>query len=95
MRTQPPLAMDIRGKQPSTWDEYDGVHRGSVDSTGSRVRWDELERRPSGQSGAGAYDASPSRHGDLRRRRCVLFSVCDYYPYLCAYPRAGLNHNNE
>ncbi|PSN59891.1 hypothetical protein BS50DRAFT_579694 [Corynespora cassiicola Philippines] len=64
--------MDIRGKQPSTWDEYDGVHRGSVDSTGSRVRWDELERRPSGQSGAGAYDASPSRHGNLRRRRSSM-----------------------
>ncbi|KAJ4353834.1 uncharacterized protein N0V89_005564 [Didymosphaeria variabile] len=63
--------MDIRGKQPSTWDEYDGVHRGSVDSTGStgsRVRWGvgaDLERRESGQSTA--TGAEP-RYPGLRRR---------------------------
>ncbi|KAJ4303010.1 hypothetical protein N0V90_001901 [Kalmusia sp. IMI 367209] len=57
--------MDIRGKQPSTWDEYDGVHRGSVDSTGSRVHWGEdLERRASGQSTAtGAGTARLRRRG--------------------------------
>ena len=49
--------MDIRGNQPATWDDYDGVHRGSVDSTGSRVRWGEdLERRESGQSTATGAD---------------------------------------
>ncbi|KAF2868364.1 transmembrane amino acid transporter protein-domain-containing protein [Massariosphaeria phaeospora] len=63
--------MDIRGKQPSTWDQYDGVHRGSVDSTESRVHWDELERRPSGESG-NTTGGSPSRHGDLRRRRSSM-----------------------
>lgn len=61
--------MDIRGKQPSTWDEYDGVHRGSVDSTGStasRVRWGaDLERRESGQSTATGAD---TRLSGLRRR---------------------------
>ncbi|KAF2184569.1 hypothetical protein K469DRAFT_708752 [Zopfia rhizophila CBS 207.26] len=67
--------MDIKGKQPSTWDEYDqGVHRGSVDSTGSRVHWDELERHPSGQSYSPITGGSPSRGGDggLRRRRSSM-----------------------
>jgi vesicular inhibitory amino acid transporter len=64
------MAKDIGGKQPSTWDEYDGVHRGSVDSTdsGSHVHWGELERRSSRQSittGGG----SPARLGEMRRRR--------------------------
>jgi vesicular inhibitory amino acid transporter len=64
------MAKNISGKRPSTWDEYDGVHRGSVDSTGSgsRVHWDELERRPSGQSITTA-GGSPARFGDIRRRR--------------------------
>ncbi|KAF1971830.1 hypothetical protein BU23DRAFT_535997 [Bimuria novae-zelandiae CBS 107.79] len=62
--------MDIRGKQPSTWDAYDGVHRGSVDSTGSRVRWGEdLEHRESSQSTAtGAEGRLPA----LRRRRSSI-----------------------
>ncbi|CAO2649472.1 Nn.00g068570.m01.CDS01 [Neocucurbitaria sp. VM-36] len=63
--------MDIRGKQPSTWDDYDGVHRGSVDSTGSRVQWDQLERRPSGESAAGTGRWS-GRVGELRRRRSSI-----------------------
>jgi hypothetical protein len=60
--------MDIRGKQPSTWDSYEGVHRGSVGSNGSRVQWDQLERRPSGESTAasGTWSRMP---GELRRRR--------------------------
>jgi phage-related tail fiber protein len=62
--------MDIRGKQPSTWDNYEGVHRGSVGSNGSRVQWDQLERRPSGESTAasGTWSRVP---GELRRRRHV------------------------
>ncbi|KAF1851008.1 vacuolar amino acid transporter-like protein 1 [Cucurbitaria berberidis CBS 394.84] len=63
--------MDIRGQQPSTWDDYDGVHRGSVDSTGSHVQWDQLERRPSGESGAGTGRWS-GRVGELRRRRSSI-----------------------
>ncbi|KAF2128614.1 hypothetical protein P153DRAFT_432220 [Dothidotthia symphoricarpi CBS 119687] len=66
--------MNINGKQPTTWDQYDGVHRGSVDSTGSqtsRVHWDTLERRRSGDSDAEA-GGSPSRFGNLRRRRLSL-----------------------
>jgi vesicular inhibitory amino acid transporter len=65
--------MDIRGKQPATWDEYDGVHRGSVDSTGStssRVRWGvgaDLERRESGQSAA--TGTASGIEGRLLRRR--------------------------
>lgn len=50
--------MDIRGKQPSTWDEYEGVHRGSVDSaasTPSRVRWG-IDRSASDQSTATGVD---------------------------------------
>ncbi|PVI02771.1 vacuolar amino acid transporter-like protein 1 [Periconia macrospinosa] len=68
--------MDIQGNgnsnrnQPSTWDEYEGVHRGSVDSTGSRVQWAQLDRHPSGQSTAGG--GSPSRNGELRRRRSSM-----------------------
>ncbi|KAF2728949.1 hypothetical protein EJ04DRAFT_516296 [Polyplosphaeria fusca] len=63
--------MDIKGKQPTTWDEYDsGMHRGSVDSTGSRVHWDELERRTSGQS-ASSIGGSPAAQG-LRRRRSSM-----------------------
>ncbi|KAF2680171.1 vacuolar amino acid transporter-like protein 1 [Lentithecium fluviatile CBS 122367] len=67
------MAKDIRGKQPSTWDEYDGVHRGSVDSTGSggRVHWGELERQASGQSITTA-GGSPARLGHLRRRRSSM-----------------------
>lgn len=63
--------MDIRGKQPSTWDNYEGVHRGSVGSNGSRVQWDQLERRPSGESAAvsGTWSRMP---GELRRRRYVV-----------------------
>ncbi|KAL5399532.1 hypothetical protein PMIN03_003084 [Paraphaeosphaeria minitans] len=64
--------MDIRPKQPSTWDEYDGLHRGSVDSTGStpsRVRWGpgaDVERRESGQSTATGLEEG--RLPALRRR---------------------------
>ncbi|KAH7386968.1 transmembrane amino acid transporter protein-domain-containing protein [Phaeosphaeria sp. MPI-PUGE-AT-0046c] len=63
--------MDIRGKQPSTWDTYEGAHRGSVGSTGSRVQWDQLERRPSGESTApsGTWSRMP---GELRRRRSSI-----------------------
>lgn len=65
------LTMDIRGKQPSTWDAYEGVSRTSVDSdTESHVQWDELERRPSGASNAGTGRWSGTV-GELRRRRCV------------------------
>lgn len=67
--------MNINRNQPATWDQYDGVHRASVDSTGtqgSRVQWDALHRRPSGD-GDGESDGegagSPSRFGTLRRRR--------------------------
>ncbi|OAL51077.1 vacuolar amino acid transporter-like protein 1 [Pyrenochaeta sp. DS3sAY3a] len=64
--------MDInRGKQPSTWDDYDGGHRGSVDSTGSHVHWDQLERRPSGESASGT-GRWVGRVGELRRRRSSL-----------------------
>ncbi|KAF2115136.1 transmembrane amino acid transporter protein-domain-containing protein [Lophiotrema nucula] len=67
--------MDIKGKQPSTWDEYDAgaAHRGSVDSTGSRVHWDELERRPSEETTT-TIGGSPARHneGNLRRRRSSM-----------------------
>jgi len=57
--------MDIHHKQPTTWDEYDGTHRGSVDSQGSRVHWDELERRPSGES----VTSTGGEWGDALRRR--------------------------
>ncbi|KAK8179610.1 vacuolar amino acid transporter-like protein 1 [Phyllosticta citribraziliensis] len=34
--------MDVPRKQPSTWDEYDGVRAGSFGSTASsRIQWDE------------------------------------------------------
>lgn len=60
--------MDIKGKQPSTWDQYDGVRGASVASQGSRVQWDDLERRPSEQS-ASNTGTSPAVNGTLRRRR--------------------------
>ncbi|KAF2785822.1 hypothetical protein K505DRAFT_380662 [Melanomma pulvis-pyrius CBS 109.77] len=63
--------MDINGKQPATWDEYDGAHRGSVDSTASRVHWDELERRPSGESSI-TTGGEQQQHGDMRRRRSSM-----------------------
>ncbi|CAA9958101.1 hypothetical protein CFE70_001655 [Pyrenophora teres f. teres 0-1] len=65
--------MDIRGKQPSTWDAYEGgVSRASVDSdTDSHVQWDELERRPSGASNAGTGRWSGTV-GELRRRRSSI-----------------------
>ncbi|KAG9387779.1 Vacuolar amino acid transporter protein 1 [Pyrenophora tritici-repentis] len=64
--------MDIRGKQPSTWDAYEGVSRTSVDSdTESHVQWDELERRPSGASNAGTGRWSGTV-GELRRRRSSI-----------------------
>lgn len=69
--------MDInKGKQPTTWDEYDGAHRGSVDSQGSRVHWDELERRTSGASPGG----SPARYlqdarGLIRRRSSMTMRM--------------------
>lgn len=54
--------MDIRGKQPSNGAQ-DGVSRGSLGS----VQWDQLERRPSGESTAtGTWSRLP---GELRRRR--------------------------
>lgn len=31
--------MNVPRKQPSTWDEYDGAHRGSMDSTTTSVHW--------------------------------------------------------
>ncbi|KAH8725200.1 vacuolar amino acid transporter-like protein 1 [Phaeosphaeriaceae sp. PMI808] len=63
--------MDIRGKQPSTWDDYEASHHGSVGSNASRVQWDQLERRPSGESTAasGTWSRMP---GELRRRRSSL-----------------------
>ncbi|OSS45318.1 hypothetical protein B5807_10313 [Epicoccum nigrum] len=61
--------MDIKGKQPSHWDQYDGVRGASVGSQGSRVQWDELERRPSEQSTSNTGTSSPAIHGALRRRR--------------------------
>ncbi|KZM19494.1 uncharacterized protein EKO05_0003109 [Ascochyta rabiei] len=60
--------MDIKGTQPSTWDQYDGVRGSSVGSQSSRVQWDELERRPSEQSASNA-GASSALNGTLRRRR--------------------------
>ncbi|KAJ4363315.1 hypothetical protein N0V95_001088 [Ascochyta clinopodiicola] len=60
--------MDIKGKQPSTWDQYDGVRGASVGSQSSRVQWDELERRPSEQS-ASNTGTSSAFNGTLRRRR--------------------------
>lgn len=60
--------MDIKGKQPSSWDQYDGVQGASVGSQGSRVQWDELERRSSGQSVTNTGTLS-AIHGTLRRRR--------------------------
>ncbi|ORX98173.1 transmembrane amino acid transporter protein-domain-containing protein [Clohesyomyces aquaticus] len=69
--------MDIKGKQPSTWDEYDHGHPGSVGSTtttGSRVQWDDLDRRPSEQSIDTVTGGEPSRHGEshLRHRRSSM-----------------------
>ncbi|KAF1839001.1 hypothetical protein BDW02DRAFT_564333 [Decorospora gaudefroyi] len=65
--------MDIRGKQPSTWDDYEGAHRGSVGSdTGSHVQWDELERRPSGESGQTGTGRWIGKVGELRRRRSSI-----------------------
>ncbi|KAF1915325.1 transmembrane amino acid transporter protein-domain-containing protein [Ampelomyces quisqualis] len=63
--------MDIRGTQPATWASYAGAHRGSTGSSGSRVQWDQLERRPSGDSTAasGTWSRLP---GELRRRRSSL-----------------------
>jgi len=61
--------MDIKGKQPSHWDQYDGVRGASVGSQGSRVQWDELERRPSEQSASNTGTSSPAINGTLRRRR--------------------------
>jgi hypothetical protein len=65
--------MDIKGKQPSALDQYEGIHRGSVGSNGSggRVQWDQLERRPSGESVAVSGTWSRA-HGELRRRRWVM-----------------------
>lgn len=63
--------MDIRGKQPTSWDNYEGGRSASVDSTGSHVQWDQLERRPSHESGNGTGVWS-SRAGELRRRRSSL-----------------------
>jgi vesicular inhibitory amino acid transporter len=77
--------MDIRGKQPSTWDNYEGGRSGSVGSDGSRVQWGQLERRPSGESTAasGTWSRMP---GELRRRRYVA-----QHPSLdTANSRAGL-----
>ncbi|RAQ99818.1 vacuolar amino acid transporter 1 [Stemphylium lycopersici] len=63
--------MDIRRNQPSTWDAYDGATRApSVGSdTGSRVQWDQLERRPSGDSNATTGGRWTGAAGELRRRR--------------------------
>jgi vesicular inhibitory amino acid transporter len=60
--------MDIKGKQPSPWGANGGAHRDSVGSNASRVQWDQLERRPSGESTAasGTWSRMP---GELRRRR--------------------------
>jgi vesicular inhibitory amino acid transporter len=62
--------MDIKGKQPSDagWATNGGAHRDSVGSSTSRVQWDQLERRPSGESTAasGTWSRMP---GELRRRR--------------------------
>lgn len=63
------ITMDIKGKQPSHWDQYDGVRGASVGSQGSRVQWDELERRPSEQSASNTGTSSPAINGTLRRRR--------------------------
>ncbi|KAF1998873.1 vacuolar amino acid transporter-like protein 1 [Amniculicola lignicola CBS 123094] len=63
--------MDIRGKQPSTWDEYDGVRGGSPDSMNRSVQWDDLDRRPSEQS-VHSTGGSPARNAQLRRRRSSM-----------------------
>ncbi|KAF2811190.1 uncharacterized protein BDZ99DRAFT_570441 [Mytilinidion resinicola] len=68
--------MDIKGKRPSTWDEYEQGHRGSVESVGSRVQFEGLERHQSGQSTTStAHSGSPARNinqGDLRKRRSSM-----------------------
>ncbi|EOA89336.1 hypothetical protein ACJQWK_09426 [Exserohilum turcicum] len=65
--------MDIRGKQPSTWDAYDGAARASVDSdAGSRVQWDQLERRPSRESNMTGGGRWSEAAGELRRRRSSI-----------------------
>jgi len=61
--------MDIKGKQPKNWDQYDGVQGASVGSQNSRVQWDELERRPSEQSAATNTGTASALNGTLRRRR--------------------------
>ncbi|CAN9273507.1 unnamed protein product [Alternaria alternata] len=61
--------MDNRGKQPSAWDAYESGNRPSMDSdTESHIQWDELSRRPSGESNAGTGRWTGTV-GELRRRR--------------------------
>ncbi|KAH8632987.1 hypothetical protein IG631_11621 [Alternaria alternata] len=61
--------MDNRGKQPSAWDAYESGNRPSMDSdTESHIQWDELSRRPSGESNA-ATGRWTGTVGELRRRR--------------------------
>ncbi|KAF2273755.1 uncharacterized protein EI97DRAFT_142966 [Westerdykella ornata] len=61
--------MDIRGKQPSTWTEYEGVHGASVDSNDSRVQWREDER---GTTTGASPSHSRGPFGDLSRRRSSM-----------------------
>ncbi|KAL6708164.1 hypothetical protein ACN47E_003348 [Coniothyrium glycines] len=64
--------MAANGKQPANWHDYDAVHRASVGSTDSpSIQWDQLERRPSEESGAGTGRWT-GRVGELRRRRSSL-----------------------
>ncbi|KAI8940966.1 hypothetical protein NX059_002217 [Plenodomus lindquistii] len=64
--------MDSRGKQPSTWDDYEAGHRDSLDSdAGSHVQWDQLERRPSEESGTGTGRWS-GQVRELRQRRSSI-----------------------
>lgn len=63
--------MDIKGKQPSTWQDYErGGRNNSFSSTGSHVQWDDAQLEDEQAPG---MSGSPARHEysgqDLRRRR--------------------------
>ncbi|KAK8220976.1 transmembrane amino acid transporter protein-domain-containing protein [Phyllosticta capitalensis] len=61
--------MDVPRKQPTTWDEYDGVRAGSFESTASsRVQWDEEPDR----QGRSSHENNRLDGHQLRERRSSL-----------------------
>ncbi|EOD44197.1 Amino acid transporter transmembrane [Neofusicoccum parvum] len=60
--------MNVPRKQPSTWDEYDGAHRGSFGSTTTSIQWNDEDERPARGESSGIAHRLRERRSSMSMR---------------------------